>query len=969
MRGAGKGAGSDGLSPLGDAETQLDLNQTSRASGEDNLYNELLSEPRERGEALELQPGASLGRYVVLRTLGAGGVGIVYLAYDPELDRRVAVKLINRETRRRANRTEARGRLVREARAMAQLNHPNIITIHDVGTFNERVFLAMEYIEGETLGEWFKRQPRTVREIVRVFTEAARGLLAVHEAGFIHRDFKPDNVMISARGDVRVMDFGLVRGVGEDSALGLSSQPEISPGESQIMARIQSRLNSESMTRTGLTMGTPAYMSPEQHSALPLDPRSDQFSYCVTLYEALYGKRPFAGRTLPELASAVINGRVEPPPRGRRAPAWLRRLVLRGLSPDRARRHPSMEVVIDTLRGRTRRRRRRWIGVASTAALASAAAFGVAEWRDGQRSLCSDGEELLAGVWDEPRRQALARVFQDSKLSYAVATWERVKRLLDRRTSEWLAARVEACEATRVHGVQSEALLDQRMRCYGRWRDELRVFSDVLASADERAIESALDAAYELSSIEACADLEALGAVEDGVTPLIRVELDDLEAGLTRARTLGHLGRYRDALAIEEDMVKRARALEHPRALGDALLAYGRRQRDLGRYEAAEATLRESIELASRAGNDAALVRGWTSLATLVGDDLVRAEEGLVLAEVARLAAVRGGDLPDEELRVVMTAGTLLYTLGRYDEAIAKYRRALDLTITLDGPDDPEVAGALNNLANVLDDKGVHEEAIQHYRRALEIFERALGDEHPNVATNLLNLASALDQLAAYDESLAAAQRALKINAAAFGEEHVATANPSCHIGLSLAGLGRFAEARPYFERALERWEAQHGPDHPVLAYALAGIGRVELQRGRVDDALPRFERALALRERAYGPEHVSVAESLADLASARVKAGESIEARRLLARAVKIAEAALTPGHHKLARMRFAYARALFDTAGAFAEKEPGVARAERERAIALARTARAGLANAPGQRAGELAAIDRWILARDGT
>ena len=190
MRGAGKGAGSDGLSPLGDAETQLDLNQTSRASGEDNLYNELLSEPRERGEALELQPGASLGRYVVLRTLGAGGVGIVYRAYDPELDRRVAVKLINRETRRRANRTEARGRLVREARAMAQLNHPNIITIHDVGTFNERVFLAMEYIEGETLGEWFKRQPRTVREIVRVFTEAARGLLeraqALDEQTLVH---------------------------------------------------------------------------------------------------------------------------------------------------------------------------------------------------------------------------------------------------------------------------------------------------------------------------------------------------------------------------------------------------------------------------------------------------------------------------------------------------------------------------------------------------------------------------------------------------------------------------------------------------------------------------------------------------------------------------------------------------------------------------------------------------------------
>ncbi len=944
------------------------MERAAWATGEDDLYDELLSEPRGRGDARELSPGAALGRYVVLRKLGAGGVGIVYLAFDPELDRHVAVKLINHDTRKRSNHTEARGRLVREARAMAQLNHRNIVTIHDVGTFEKRVFLAMEYIQGGTLGEWFKGQQRSWKQIVRVFIEAANGLLAVHDAGFIHRDFKPDNVMISDRGDVRVMDFGLVRGVGEDSAMQSSSQLEIEPGESRIMAKIQSRLNSESMTRTGLTMGTPAYMSPEQHSALPLDPRSDQFSFCVALYEALYGKRPYSARTLPELASAVLSGAVDPPPRGRRAPAWLRRLVLRGLSPDRERRYPSMQAVIDVLRGRARRRRRRWIGVGSIAALASAAAYGAAQRRDGQRLLCSDSESRLAGVWDAPREQAIARIFADSPLPYASATWTRVKSLLDRRAAEWSAARTEACEATRVHGVQSEALLDQRMLCYERWRDELKVLSDVLASADTVAIESALDAAYQLSPIEPCSDHEALGQTRVAVTPLVRVELNDIESGLARARTLGHLGRYDEAFVIEESLVGRARALGSDRALGLVLLAYAKRQRGLGRYEAAEASFREAIELASRVGDDESLVHAWASLTTLIGDDLARPEEGLVLTEVARLAAVRAGNKPVDELRVATSAGTLLYTVGRYEDAITRYRRALELTVEVDGPEDPEVAGALNNLANVLDDKGAHEEAIQHYRRALEIFERALGDEHPNVATNLLNLGSALDQLAAFDESLAVARRALAINAAAFGEEHVATANPNCHIGIALAGLGRDDDARPHFERALQRWEAQYGAEHPILAYALVGLGRLDLRRGRTEKATRQLERALALRERAYGREHVSVAETLADVAAARREAGALMEARRLLARAVNIAEAALSPGHHKLATMRFAYARALWETAGVPAEGEPGATAAERERARALARTARAGLAAAPGRRDEQLAEIDRWINARAG-
>ena len=285
-------------------------------------------------------PRVKVGRYRVLGKIGAGGMGVVYKAHDPDLARDVAVKLMNNDAVGDADTERARGRLVREARAMARLAHPNVIHVYDVGMVEDGVFIAMELVDGESLGAWMRAAPRPWKETLQMFIDAGRGLAAAHEAGVIHRDFKPENVLVGADGRVRVGDFGLAGGPGSET--GRHSPAE--SGES-----LDRRAVGEALTRTGALLGTPKYMAPEQETGLAATARSDQFSFCVALYEGLYGEAPFAGETVIEYRRAVKDGEIRsvPPPDG--LPAWVGNVLTRGLSPHPAERHTSMGGLLDKL--------------------------------------------------------------------------------------------------------------------------------------------------------------------------------------------------------------------------------------------------------------------------------------------------------------------------------------------------------------------------------------------------------------------------------------------------------------------------------------------------------------------------------------------------------------------------------------------------------------------------------------------
>ncbi|HFE45750.1 MAG TPA: hypothetical protein ENJ18_09725, partial [Nannocystis exedens] len=280
------------------------------------------------------QAPVKIGRYTVVRPIGAGGMGMVYAAYDDELNRKIAVKLL-----RSGSSEHDRARLFREAQAMAKLSHPNVLTVHEVGTFEDQVYVAMEFVRGQNLRDWLRETARPWRTIIDRFVLAGRGLAAAHAVGLVHRDFKPANVLVGDDGQIMVSDFGLVRSAGDGSSE-LSQHPQISPLQMPL---------STSLTMTGMIMGTPAYMSPEQHLGRATDARSDQFSFCVALYEALYGVLPFAGETLVELAQTVTSGQVRDPPRDSKVPIWVWRLLLRGLATAPAERWPTIDELLDKL--------------------------------------------------------------------------------------------------------------------------------------------------------------------------------------------------------------------------------------------------------------------------------------------------------------------------------------------------------------------------------------------------------------------------------------------------------------------------------------------------------------------------------------------------------------------------------------------------------------------------------------------
>jgi formylglycine-generating enzyme required for sulfatase activity len=294
----------------------------------------------------DLDTGARIGRYVIVERVGTGAMGVVYGAYDPELDRKVALKLIKPGQ----GKDTARARLLREAKAIARLQHPNVVAVHDVGVFEDQVFLAMEFVAGGTIKSWLAETPRSWREILDVFIAAGRGLVAAHAAGLVHRDFKPDNVLLDKEHRPRVVDFGIARQAGaSDDDLAGETGDVISQDGTETLRDSSGRHALATLTKTGTWVGTPAYMAPEQFLGERGDEKSDQFSFCVALYEALYGERPFAGDDMLSISVNVTTEQMRPLPKDRGIPTWVRRVILRGLRATPSERWDGMPALIAAL--------------------------------------------------------------------------------------------------------------------------------------------------------------------------------------------------------------------------------------------------------------------------------------------------------------------------------------------------------------------------------------------------------------------------------------------------------------------------------------------------------------------------------------------------------------------------------------------------------------------------------------------
>jgi tetratricopeptide (TPR) repeat protein/predicted Ser/Thr protein kinase len=886
-------------------------------------------------------PPARVGGYTILRELGSGGMGVVYAAYDERLDRRVAIKLLRGPYRHGA----AQARLQREAQAMARLAHPNVITVHEVGIHEAQLFVAMEFVAGKTLGAWMRERssPRPWREVLEVFIAAGRGLAAAHDAGLVHRDFKPDNVMVGDDGRVRVMDFGLAR----VDASEMARTGEIVTGSS----------SSDRLTQTGVVMGTPAYMSLEQFDGADLDARSDQFSFCVALYEALHGERPFAGETIAQLMRALEHEEIRAARTDTSVPTWLRNVIARGLAKDRSQRWPSMTALLEALADDPAPRRRRWAAAGLIVALLGGASLAVAAQLRADARFCEMSEEHLAGIWDAERRTEVEQAILGTELSYAADTWERVETHLDAYAQAWVAARQEACEATH-HGEQSSELLDLRMACLDRRLQHMQATVDELARVDANNLASAVPAVLALPSLDRCADVDALtAAVPPPEDPALAERVAALDEQLVVARAKEKAGRFDAAIELADAVVAEAETLGYEPLLARAWLRQGSVQDELGKYEDSEANLKRAFDaaLAQRMFDEA--VDASTHLVFLVGHQQARFEASLAWAAVAdplsrALGSIEWRGTYHNNLGVVLTFA------GKYADARDHHERALSLWTPTLGPEHPKIAVSLGNLGNVALAESHYGQACDYYARALAIRERVLGPEHPRVAETLTSWGVALGLQRDYVEARGLHERALRIREQALGPDHPHVAASLYHLGNLAEWTGRHAEARALHERALAIRERAFGPEHPLFGASARALGSVARAEGRYDEARVHFQRSLAIHEKTMGPG-VDVATLLTGLGDLSWQQGEFAESRDYYERALVIVEKMESPDHRFLNETRFLVARVLWEL--------PVEQGRDRPRALALARRARAGLASAdPGAQL-HLPTIDAWIAERD--
>jgi serine/threonine-protein kinase len=863
------------------------------------------------------------GRYMVFELLGQGGMGVVLAAYDSRLERRVALKLLRPQEASGSSTSDGEARLSREAQAMARLNHPHVVAVYDSGTLEDgALFIAMEYVEGATLRRWREQQPRSWREVLEVYLAAGRGLAAAHAAGLIHRDFKPDNVLLGSDGRVRVTDFGLARA---NSGPSLPDQPP---------ASLSAETWSQELTLPGTLMGTPRYMAPEQVQGSAASVRTDLYSFCISLYEALYRQLPFPEASMAEYFRARREGRVTPPPAQSEVPAWVARTVLQGLRVDPLERLASMEVLLAALQDDPevkRQARRRVMAVASVGlVLAGLAVWGWVRQR-GHEPVCSRLERRLDGIWDAAVKEQVRGALLGTGLPYAQDTSERVSSALDGYAQRWVKQSTELCEAGQA--AQLPRLAALRESCLERRRSRLRATTELLArKADPELLKKAAQSVRSLPPLGDCTDDKTLtAAVPPPEDPAVRAQVEALLEQVDRVEALYEAGKYKEGLASGEALLPQAEPVGYLPLHAKLLLLLARLKEGLGDYKGSEELARQAFTVSAQGQDLLVMSRSLSMVAQVVGQRQQRLKETAPLEPVVQAVAESTGDELTQAI-AFNNLGSLRISQGQYPEAWEDFSRSVALREKVLGSEHPQVAASLNNLAIAAWWMGKYEEASRQAERALAIQEKVLGPEHPDVLSLLMNAAIMLVDLGNYDEALQRYERALRSQEKVLGPEHPDVARLLGNMAIALNALGRHEEARQRVERAIALTEKSYGPEHPEAANLRTTLGTTLAALGRYPEALEQHTRALAIREKALGAEHALVSESLRNQAGALTELGRYREARERVLRSLAIHEKALGYDHPDLAYGLVVHGRLLL------AQGSPAEALAPLERALKLA-------------------------------
>ncbi len=750
--------------------------------------------------------------------LGRGGLGVVYTGLDPELDRRVALKVVRADALVR--RPDGPARLVREAQALARLDHPNVVRVYDVGWVDERdpassVFIAMELVPGCTLREWSFAAPRTWREICAHFLAAGRGLAAVHAAGFVHRDFKPSNVLVSDGPEERVLlaDFGLVLLVGRPDDDGVPVSTSWSGSDDA---------QADPLTRAGALVGTPHYMAPEQRIGRRASPASDQYAFCVSLAEALFGG---GSTTASERRSAPVPAATD----ATRVPRRLRRAVDRGRATATRDRFATMDALLAELEAALAPRSRAVLGwaVAGTGAAIGATALALV---GPGASPCADVDDRREDLWGVERKAEIEAALAPT-LPAGGSTWPRLARVLDDKADAWAAAFADACTAASPPAVADAD--DARVACLDDVYAEIEGIILALERPGPQTWVRAMQAAHAIDPSTMC-------SVDDDLAEPTPRELVQL-------RALLDVGHYHEAHAAARRL-----ELEHPEsprlqaaaaiALGSAAQADAASGDAESHYERAYWIALEHDGESWAAKAEAQAATSMLHLAWIDG----RFDDAQTWRRHAEAAVARARPAPDLEDDLTLEIAGLERNLGRNEIADAMVREVLERVAGRPGSE-ATWRRALGMHVELLNRRGAYDEALQNAELAVAMARDAFGDEHPATATALYHVAMCHDYAGRKEQTLATLREALRIEDAAFGPAHVQVARTSAMLGHVLLGMGRPEEAAEPLEHARSVLESIFGPDHRETAEILGLLATNAVARGDLEAADALSERELAI--------------------------------------------------------------------------------------------------------------------------
>ena len=777
-----------------------------------------------------------VGRFVLLRKVGEGGMGEVHAAYDEKLGRRVALKVVHPH---RTDSPRSSQRFLREAQAMARLSHPNVIQLYEAGEHEGLTYLVLEFVEGPTLDTWLVDESHSAAEILAVFRAIGLGLAAAHKAGVVHRDFKPGNVLLPAGGEPKVADFGL-------ATLGLHSDRLAETGPAPNSSDVR-------LTRTGELAGTPLFMSPEQWERGTGDARSDQFSFCVALYRAIYRADPFGGDSLAQRRERVTATDATSPPATAGAPAWLWPVLARGLRRDPSDRYPTMNQLLSALAyDPTKRRRTVALGLAAAASIGVAIAWGPMERRRVKERCEAEAARIYRG-WGQSQREGVRTAFAKvaTEVPYATPAWDATHPRIDAYAEAWSRERERACVSAGLTHPLPEELASRSHRCFEELAEQFDVSVAALRDATAPLVDQATALLDRLPAPTLCREPKHLAqrpGIPDraGASP----EYHAIRRALMQAGILSWRGQTKEARMTARPLIERARALGLPSLLARTYAVLGEVEMMAWRGPQAEDAFRQAYRVAAAAGDDQVALEAAVGLMFVLTEMAGRPQEALWWHDVAQPLIKRLGlaDHPDVA-QAWRGYGGAQHALGNFEEALVAYRHAHATMRAAFGPSSTLTATLFGDMATVQLDLEEYDDARETLEGTIAVLQAARGPDHPSIAVQLNNL----------------------------GAVH--------------AAAGDLDGALASYERGLRITEAAYGPDHTRCAVFYSNIAHTHVDQRNYAAAVPLARQAVRLRRDAFGRGHVSVGSSLRVLGLALVGLGQWDEATSVLLEARRIYE------------------------------------------------------------------------------